>query len=186
MKPLPTVDLEEPINTLVLPKNSGSGKQDYSRKDGNIEEIVSNPKSHAADDEEGRMEYLSDGPGLRKEDITANGDSPVFEKRTCYQCNGEGEESKPSGVDGANVLQPPERDVLKSSMKQRLAQLHISADFNFTSGLAAQVAARSLTFTTMQEQTFGDEEDEEEIQESEDLFVKQNKSEVKDCENEGV
>ncbi|XP_060101183.1 vezatin isoform X2 [Heteronotia binoei] len=183
VKPLPAVELEEPVNILVLPKNSDSGKQDYSRKEDDIE-TVSVPKSHATDDEEGRTEYLSDGPGVRKEDITTDGDSPVFEKRTCYQCNGEGEESEPSYMDGVKVLQPTERDVLKSSMKQRLAQLHISTDFNFTSGLAAEVAARSLTFTTMEEQTFGDEE--EEIQESNDLFVKPDKSEVKDCENEGL
>lgn len=186
MKPLATVDLEEPINILVLPKNSDSGKQDYGRKEGNVEDTVSDPQLDATDNDEGRTEFLSDGPAMKKEDITANGDSVIFEKRTCYQCNGEGEESEPSGVDGVNVLQPPETDVLKSSMKQRLAQLHISTDFHFTSGLAAQVAARSLTFTTMQEQTFGDEEEEEEIQESKDLFVKQNESEVKDCENEDL
>ncbi|XP_015270135.1 PREDICTED: vezatin isoform X2 [Gekko japonicus] len=186
VKPLPTVELEEPIHILALPKNSDSGRQDYSRKEGDIEERDSDPKSHATKDEEGRTEYLSDGSGVRKEDITANGDSPVFERRTCYQCNGEGEESEPSGVDGVNVLLPPVADVVKPSMRQRLAQLHISTDFGFTSGLAAQVAARSLTFTTMQEQTFGDEEEEGEIQESEDMFVKQNKSEVKDCENEGL
>nr|XP_056702988.1 vezatin [Euleptes europaea] len=183
VKPSFTLEPEEPINISVLPTNSDSGMQVYSRKEDTLEETVSNPKSHASDDEEGRTEYLSDGPGVRKEAIAANGDSPVFEKRACYQCNGE-EESEPFDMDGVNVLQPPERDVLKSSIKQRLAQLHISTDFNFTSGLAAQVAARSLTFTTMQEQTFGDGE--EEIQESEDLFVKQNKDEVKECENEGL
>ncbi|XP_077195195.1 vezatin isoform X3 [Paroedura picta] len=184
VKPLPTVQLEEPMDILVLLKNSDSGKPDYNIKEDSVEDTVSNPKSHVTDAEEGRTEYLSDGPGVSKEGITANGDSPVFEKRTCYQCNGEGEESEPSGVDGANVLQPPETEILKSSMKQRLAQLHISTNFNFTSGLAAQVAARSLTFTTMQEQTFGDEE-EEEIQESKD-FVKQEKSEVQYVDNEGL
>uniref|UniRef100_A0ACB8FPB4 Uncharacterized protein n=1 Tax=Sphaerodactylus townsendi TaxID=933632 RepID=A0ACB8FPB4_9SAUR len=183
VKPLFTVEPEEPINISILPTNSDSGKQVDSRKEGNLEETVSDTKSHATD-EDGRTEYLSDGPGVRQDDIAASGDSPVFEKRACYQCNGEGEESKPSEMDGVDVLQPPESDLLKSSIKQRLALLHISTDFGFTSGLAAQAAARSLTFTAMQEQTFGDEE--EEIQESEVLFVEQSRDEVKDCENESL
>ncbi|XP_054844237.1 vezatin isoform X2 [Eublepharis macularius] len=185
VKPMPTVEPEEPINISELPKNSDSGKQDYSRKEGNLEETVSYTKSQATDEEEGRTEYLSDRPDVMEEDDSAaNGNPPVFEKRICYQCNGEGEESEPSAVDEVNVLQPSERDSLKSSIKQRLAQLHVSTDFNFTSGLAAQVAARSLTFTSMQEQTFGDEE--EEVHNSEDLFVKQHKDEVNDLENEGL
>ncbi|XP_062989832.1 vezatin isoform X2 [Elgaria multicarinata webbii] len=176
VKPLPTAEPEEPINILGLPKNSDSSIQDCSRND-NLEETTSDPKT---DDEKGRTEYLSDGPGVSKNDIAADGDSAEVEKRTCYQCNGEGEESEFAGVDKMNVLQPPERDVLQSSIKQRLAELHISTDFHFTSGLAAQVAARSLTFTTMQEQTFGDEEEQEE--KNEDFFEKH--KELNDCDNE--
>ncbi|CAI5785745.1 vezatin isoform X2 [Podarcis lilfordi] len=190
MKPLPGTEQEEPINVLGLPNNSESGKQVCSRDD-SLEEAVSDFKTQATDGEKDRMEYLSDESGKNKNDIAANGDSPEVEKRTCYQCNGEGEESESAGVDRVDVSQPPERDVLQSSIKQRLAELHISADLNFTSGLAAQVAARSLTFTTMQEQTFGDEEEEEEeeekeeeeIHEKEDFFEK-HKGEVNDCKNE--
>lgn len=184
MKPLPGTEQEEPINVLGLPKNSESGKQVCSRDD-SLEEAVSDFKTQATDSEKDRVEYLSDESGKNKNDIAANGGSPEVEKRTCYQCNGEGEEESDSaGVDRADVSQPPERDALQNSIKQRLAELHISADLNFTSGLAAQVAARSLTFTTMQEQTFGDEEEEEEeIQEKEDFFEK-HKGEVNDCKNE--
>ncbi|XP_028603399.2 vezatin isoform X1 [Podarcis muralis] len=186
MKPLPGTEQEEPINVLGLPKNSESSKQVCSRDD-SLEEAVSDFKTQATDSEKDRVEYLSDESGKNKNDIAANGGSPEVEKRTCYQCNGEGEEESDSaGVDRADVLQPPERDALQSSIKQRLAELHISADLNFTSGLAAQVAARSLTFTTMQEQTFGDEEEEEEeeeIQGKEDFFEK-HKGEVNDCKNE--
>ncbi|XP_061495526.1 vezatin isoform X2 [Rhineura floridana] len=178
LKSLPTAEQEKPMNILGLPKNSESGKQDYSR-DVNLKETMSDLQTQA-DNEKGRTEYLSDGSGKSKNDIT-NSDSPEVEKRTCYQCNGEGEESEPAGVDGVDVLKSSERDVLQSSIKERLSELHRSASFNFTSGLAVQVAARSLTFTSMQEQTFGDEE--EEIQENEDFFEK-HKGEVNECENE--
>uniref|UniRef100_A0A8D2LFY4 Vezatin n=1 Tax=Varanus komodoensis TaxID=61221 RepID=A0A8D2LFY4_VARKO len=154
----------ESMDILGLPKNLDSDKQDHNRKD-SLEENTSDPKT---DDVKGRTEYLSDGPGISKNGIAANGDSPEIEKRTCYQCNGESEESETTDVDTRNVLQPPERDVLQCSIKQRLAELHTSTDFNFTSGLAAQVAARSLTFTTMQEQTFGDEEEQEQEEEQEE------------------
>ncbi|XP_053108025.1 vezatin isoform X2 [Hemicordylus capensis] len=178
VKSLPAVEPEEPQDILGLPENSDLGKPDNSRTNDNMEETVSGPKIQATDDERSRTEYLFDGPGRSENDIAANAETPEMEKRTCYQCNGEGEESEPSGVDGANVLQPPDREALQTSIKQRLAELHRERDLNFTSGLAAQVAARSLTFTTMQVQTFGDEEEEEEeIQENEDFFEK-NKDEV--------
>ena len=62
---------------------------------------------------------------------------------------------------------PTPRVSSQPSIKQRLAQLQLSPGFTFTAGLAAEVAARSLSFTTMQEQTFGDEEEEHIIQENE-------------------
>ncbi|XP_042325230.1 vezatin isoform X3 [Sceloporus undulatus] len=184
VKPLPVENPDEPTNILITSVNSESDKQLYIRND-NLEETDCNQKLEATDEENGRMEYLSDGFRVGKNDIAANGDSPEIEKRTCYQCNGEGEESELTDVDRVNMLQPLERDVSQSSIKQRLAELHILTDFNFTSGLAAQVAAKSLTFTTMQEQTFGDEEEEEEeeMQEKEDLFEK-HKGEGNSCKNE--
>ncbi|KAG8578057.1 hypothetical protein GDO81_010371 [Engystomops pustulosus] len=52
---------------------------------------------------------------------------------------------------------PAPRTVLPASIKERLARIHQASDIHFASGLAAQAAARSLTFTFLQEQTFGDE-----------------------------
>ncbi|XP_075712966.1 vezatin isoform X3 [Rhinoderma darwinii] len=52
---------------------------------------------------------------------------------------------------------PAPRTVLPASIKERLARIHQASDLHFASGLAAQAAARSLTFTFLQEQTFGDE-----------------------------
>lgn len=49
------------------------------------------------------------------------------------------------------------------SVIDRLTELHGSEALSFSSALAAQVAARSHTFTHMQECTFGDSEDEEEV-----------------------
>uniref|UniRef100_A0A8C5RFM5 Vezatin n=1 Tax=Laticauda laticaudata TaxID=8630 RepID=A0A8C5RFM5_LATLA len=79
-------------------------------------------------------------------------------------------ESKQSAVDRVNMTESSENK--QSSVKQRLAELHISTDFNFTSGLAAQVAAKSLTFRTMKEQMFGEDEEAMEIQENENIFEK--------------
>lgn len=169
MKSLPTIEPEESINVLGLPLNSG--KQVCSRNDDNSEETDSDPKLQATDEERGKTEFLSDERGLNKKDAAAKDDSSLTEKKLCYQCNGEREESEPAGGERMNALQPQEGGALMSSVKQRLAQLHRSTDFNFSTSLAAQVAARSLTFTAMQEQTFGDEEGEE-IQENKEFFEK--------------
>ncbi|XP_072002692.1 vezatin isoform X3 [Engystomops pustulosus] len=63
---------------------------------------------------------------------------------------------------------PAPRTVLPASIKERLARIHQASDIHFASGLAAQAAARSLTFTFLQEQTFGDEwgNDEDETERS--------------------
>ncbi|NP_001083222.1 vezatin [Xenopus laevis] len=63
---------------------------------------------------------------------------------------------------------PAPRTVLPPAIKERLARIHQSSDLNFTSGLATQVAARSLTFTFLQEQTFGDEWDDDDDNEDHD------------------
>uniref|UniRef100_A0A8C5PZT4 Vezatin n=1 Tax=Leptobrachium leishanense TaxID=445787 RepID=A0A8C5PZT4_9ANUR len=62
---------------------------------------------------------------------------------------------------------PAPRTVLPASIKERLARIHQSSDLTFASGLAAQVAARSLTFTFFQEQTFGDEWEDDDEEEDE-------------------
>ncbi|KAM8974132.1 vezatin [Pelodytes ibericus] len=74
-------------------------------------------------------------------------------------------ETEPAGSEEKIVPPcPAPRTVLPASIKERLARIHQSSDLHFASGLAAQVAARSLTFTFLQEQTFGDEWDNDEDQ----------------------
>ncbi|XP_027749253.1 vezatin isoform X6 [Empidonax traillii] len=179
VKPLPSVEPLKLLNNLESHMNSDTEKQDCSQSCDKSEEKDLNPQVNA--DNKSRTEYLYEDPEMEKnKNSTADEDvSTGAEERKCYQCEGEAEELKPSNMDGVEVSQPPSKDALHSKIKHRLAQLHISADLNFTSGLAAQVAARSFTFTTMQEETFGDEgeeEEEEKAQKHEDL--------VQDCENE--
>ncbi|CAM5081601.1 unnamed protein product [Natator depressus] len=180
VKPLSPVEAVEPIPNLESPLNAEAGKQDCSQTSDDSEERDSSPKAHVTVSEKSSTEYLYEDPTKdENKDIAADaGGSPMAVKTTCYQCEGEGDEVETTGVDGMEVLQPPLRDALQSSIKQRLAQLHISTDFNFTSGLAAQVAARSLTFTTMQEQTFGDDDDEQKDK------TEENENHVEENENE--
>ncbi|XP_062441451.1 vezatin isoform X3 [Rhea pennata] len=173
VKSLSPVEPLKLLNNLESPMNSVTANQDCSQSCDKSEERDSNLRVNAAD--KSRTEYLYEDPEMEedKDNTTDEGTSTEAEKRMYYQCEGEGEELEPSDVDGVEVSQPAFQDALHSKIKHRLAQLHISTDFNFTSGLAAQVAARSLTFTTIQEQTFGDDEDEEEeekIQENENLI----------------
>lgn len=163
--------------------NSDTEKQDCSQSCDKSEEKYSNPEVNAAD--KSRTEYLYEDPETEKnKDSTADKDvSMGAEERMYYQCEGDAEELKPSSVDGVEASQPPSKDALHSKIKDRLAQLHISTDFNFTSGLAAQVAARSFTFTTMQEETFGDDGEEEEEEEEEK--TQENEDLVENCENDG-
>ncbi|XP_015668207.1 vezatin isoform X2 [Protobothrops mucrosquamatus] len=164
-----TSTLENCVPNSELLKNSDRDKQDCSKNE-NLEETISDHKMNVPKNEKGKVEYLFDGLGVNEHDVVAIAASPEVEKRTCSQCNGEGEESKQSAVGRVSMIEPSENK--QSSIKQRLAELHISTDFNFTSGLAAQVAAKSLTFRTMKEQMFGEDEEAMEIQENEDNFEK--------------
>ncbi|XP_039214060.1 vezatin isoform X3 [Crotalus tigris] len=159
---------ENCVPNSELLKNSDRDKQDCSKNE-NLEETISDDKMNVPKNEKGKVEYLFDGLGVNEHDV-AIAASPEVEKRTCSQCNGEGEESKQSAVGRVSMIEPFENK--QSSIKQRLAELHISTDFNFTSGLAAQVAAKSLTFRTMKEQMFEEDEEAMEIQENEDNFEK--------------
>lgn len=159
---------ENCVPNSELRKNSDRDKQDCSKNE-NLEETISDHKTKVPKNEKGKVEYLFDGLGVNEHDDVAIAASPEVEKRTCSQCNG-GEESKQSAVGRVSMIEPSENK--QSSIKQRLTELHISTDFNFTSGLAAQVAARSLTFRTMKEQMFGEDEEAMEIQENEDNFEK--------------
>lgn len=187
MKPLSPVESLKLLSNLESHMNSDTEKQNCSQSCDKSEEIDSNPKVNAAD--KSRTEYLYEDPEMEKnkDSTTEGGISTGAEERMCYQYEGEVEDLKPSDTDVIEVSQPPSKDALHSKIKHRLAQLHISTDFNFTSGLAAQVAARSFTFTTMQEQTFGDDDEEEEEEEEEKEEEKRQEHEglVEDCENEG-
>nr|XP_055192411.1 vezatin isoform X6 [Nyctereutes procyonoides] len=162
LKSLSPVDPVEPISNSEPSVDSDMGTV------GKNDTEEENSKPSTADNEiSSRTEYLCENPlDDKNKDNSAN---EVFlqgaEERVCYQCESE-EESQQSDVGSISTAHPTPRDLLQPSIKQRLARLQLSSDFNFTAGLAAEVAARSLSFTTMQEQTFGDEEEEQIIQEN--------------------
>ncbi|KFZ65696.1 Vezatin, partial [Podiceps cristatus] len=162
VKPLSPVEPLKLLNNLESHTNSDTEKQDCCQSCDKFQDKDSNPKVNTAD--KSRTEYLYEDAEVEKnrDSTTAEGISTGAEERMCYQHEGEVEELKTSDMDGVKLSQSLSKDVLHSKIKHRLAQLHISTDLNFTSGLAAQVAARSFAFTTMQEETFGDEEEEEE------------------------
>uniref|UniRef100_A0A452FUB5 Vezatin n=1 Tax=Capra hircus TaxID=9925 RepID=A0A452FUB5_CAPHI len=163
LKSLSPVDPVEPISNSEPSVDSDMGKV------GKNDTEEENNKTSAADNEiSSRTEYLCEYPlDGKSKDNSAN---EVFfqgaEERAHYQCKSE-DESSQADVDGLAPAHPTPRVSSQPSIKQRLAQLQLSPDFTFTAGLAAEVAARSLSFTTMQEQTFDDEEEEQIIQENE-------------------
>ncbi|XP_058841997.1 vezatin-like isoform X1 [Acipenser ruthenus] len=78
-----------------------------------------------------------------------------------YQYNGTEADAE---NDVAAAETRPSRDdlgVLPATVHERLSGLHGSAAIGFSSALAAQAAARSYAFSSMQEQTFGEDEDED-------------------------
>ncbi|XP_068826076.1 vezatin isoform X1 [Capricornis sumatraensis] len=163
LKSLSPVDPVEPISNSEPSVDSDMGKV------GKNDTEEENNKTSTADNEiSSRTEYLCEYPlDGKSKDNSAN---EVFfqgaEERAHYQCKSE-DESPQADVDGLAPAHPTPRVSSQPSIKQRLPQLQLSPDFTFTAGLAAEVAARSLSFTTMQEQTFGDEEEEQIIQENE-------------------
>ncbi|KAB0350218.1 hypothetical protein FD754_015075, partial [Muntiacus muntjak] len=163
LKSLSPVDPVEPISNSEPSVDSDMGKV------GKNDTEEENNKTSTADNEiSSRTEYLCEYPlDGKNKDNSAN---EVFfqgaEERAHYQCERE-DESPQADVDGLAPAHPAPRVSSQPAIKQRLAQLQLSPDFTFTAGLAAEVAARSLSFTTMQEQTFGDEEEEQIIQENE-------------------
>ncbi|KAF3814566.1 hypothetical protein GH733_017724 [Mirounga leonina] len=162
LKSLSPVDPVEPISNSEPSVDSDMGTV------GKNDTEEENSKPSTADNEiSSRTEYLSENPlDSKNKDNSAN---DVFlqgaEERVCYQCESE-EECQQADVGSLSTAHPTARDFFQPSIKQRLARLQRSPDFTFTAGLAAEVAARSLSFTTMQEQTFGDEEEEQIIQEN--------------------
>ncbi|KAJ8261790.1 hypothetical protein GJAV_G00158440 [Gymnothorax javanicus] len=77
-----------------------------------------------------------------------------------YQYDGEEPGAETNGSDW-----PFQAKVPAVSVMDRLTELHGSAALSFSSALAAQVAARSHSFTNMEEQTFGDEDGEDDDEE---------------------
>ncbi|XP_060051536.1 vezatin isoform X2 [Erinaceus europaeus] len=164
LKSLYPVDAVEPITKSESSVDSDLGKVGKN----NPEEDRSKP-STTGTEVNSRTEYLCESPLADKSHDNCS--DKVFlqetEGRVWYQCESEGDdETQQADVGDLAVTQPTPRDSVQASIKQRLAQLQLSPDLTFTAGLAAEVAARSLSFTTMQEQTFGDEEEEQEIEEN--------------------
>ncbi|XP_067110675.1 vezatin isoform X2 [Osmerus mordax] len=132
--------------------------------------------------EQENQEEVRDDPSLKETEKEAE---PVTEF-TCGRVEERGEETGEEGgsaSDGGSATRLYQYDglpgegagqngvdcllrqrVLAVSVMDRLTEMHGSAALSFSSALAAQVAARSHTFTNMEEQTFGDDEegDEEE------------------------
>lgn len=73
-----------------------------------------------------------------------------------------------AGPDGSHPLTPR---VPTLSVIERLAELHGSEVLSIGSALAAQVAARSHTFTQLQECTYGDTDEEDDEKEEEEAEV---------------
>ncbi|XP_058164533.1 vezatin isoform X7 [Dasypus novemcinctus] len=157
LKSLSAVDPVEPINNSEPSMNSDMGKV------GKNDTEEENSKLSTTDGEISRTEYLCENPleGKNKDDSANEVFLQRAEERVYYQRESQ-DESQQTDVGGLTAAQPAPRDSLQHSIKQRLARLQLSPDFTFTAGLAAEVAARSFSFTTMQEQTFGDEEEEKE------------------------
>lgn len=164
LKSLSPVDPVEPISNTEPSMDSDTGK--VGKNDTEEENI----KLSTADNEiSSRTEYLCENPlDGKKNDNSANeAYLQGAEESVCHPCDSE-DDSQQADVGGLAAAQPAPRDAPQPFIRQRLARLQLSPDFTFTAGLAAEVAARSLSFTTMQEQTFGDEEDEHLIQENKD------------------
>ncbi|XP_059537946.1 vezatin isoform X7 [Myotis daubentonii] len=168
LKSLSPVDPMEPISNSEPSMDSDMGK--VGKND--IEEESSKPS--ITDDEIcSRTEYLCENPldGKNKDNFTHEGFLQGAEKRACLWES----EDDSQQADGGDLIaaHPVPRDSPQPSIRQRLARLQLSPDFSFTAGLAAEVAARSLSFTAMQEQTFGDEEEDQ---------LEENTSEVEEKE----
>lgn len=164
LKSLSPVDPVEPISNSEPSMDSDTGKV------GKNDTEEQNSKPSKADNEiSSSTEYLCENPlDGKKNDNSANEVClQGAEESVCHQCDSE-EDSQQAGVGGLASAHPAPRDTSQPFIRQRLARLQLSPDFTFTAGLAAEVAARSLSFTTLQEQTFGDEEDEHLIQENKD------------------
>ncbi|GAB1295506.1 Vezatin [Apodemus speciosus] len=119
-------------------------------------------KACASDQEDSRTEYVCDGPPEGQSTGAPADEGLLLRGAEETACSEQEREARSPQAAAAGTTAPltPE-DSLQLSIKQRLARLQLSPEFTFSAGLAAEVAARSLSFTNMQEQTFGDEEEEQ-------------------------
>nr|XP_015207822.1 PREDICTED: vezatin isoform X2 [Lepisosteus oculatus] len=92
------------------------------------------------------------GPAQEQRAPASAGEAPCLEYDSS---EGGGGVTEAADGPGSPAGKPP-----PATVKERLAGLHGSSAVSFSSALAAQVAARSHAFSCMQEQTFGDEEEE--------------------------
>lgn len=153
LKPLSRVEPVESVNNSETPMSSDTEKAHSKATEDDTR------KPCASDKEDSRTEYVCDGPPKGQSKDTSGDEGHLLQG--AHQCESE---AKPPQAAAAGATAPPTpRDSPRLSIKQRLARLQLSPEYTFTAGLAAEVAARSLSFTTMQEQTFGDEDDEEQL-----------------------
>lgn len=151
-----TTDLNEEGNHLSASSagNQGAeveGKDDRVRPDPSAEPVTEFSSGVEAKEEEiGRTSVCARGGGGASE---------------LHQYDGTLEEGDvQNGLDCFLKLKAPAVSVM-----DRLTEIHGSETLIFSSALAAQVVARSHSLVNMEEQTFGDaEEDEEEMDELED------------------
>ncbi|XP_005358208.1 vezatin isoform X3 [Microtus ochrogaster] len=163
LKSLSPVDPVESVSNSETPMHSETGKVNRN----GTEEEGSEPSPR--DPEGNRTEFVCDSPPEDENKDTCGNEAFLrgAEERRFYQCESEAESPQAAAAAAGAAAPPTPRDSLQLSIKQRLARLQLSPEFTFTAGLAAEVAARSLSFTTMQEQTFGDEEEEPTVEGSE-------------------
>lgn len=163
LKSLSPVDPVESVSNSETPMHSETGKINRN----GTEEEGSEPSPR--DPEENRTEFVCGSPPEDENKDTCGNEAFLrgAEGRMFYQCVSEAESPQAAAAAAGADAPPTPRDSLQLSIKQRLARLQLSPEFTFTAGLAAEVAARSLSFTTMQEQTFGDEEEEPTVEGSE-------------------
>ncbi|XP_021114111.1 vezatin isoform X2 [Heterocephalus glaber] len=150
LKPLCPVDPVEALSNSEPPVSSDLGK--VSQNDAEVETSKPSVPYSALS----RTELECRTPAEQESPASPAGEVPPegVEERVPPQCASEAE------------AQPVAPRTLRQ--RQRLAQLQLSPEFTFTAGLAAEVAARSLSFTTMQEQTFGDENEEQLMEENQE------------------
>ncbi|XP_044535453.1 vezatin isoform X3 [Gracilinanus agilis] len=186
MKPLSPVEPMEPINNSESSVNSDMEK-DGHKGESDPEEGNSELNPPPNDTEISRTEYLYDDPSdcQNKDNSVKESLLAAADEKTCYQYESEGG-SEQTTKGSVETLQPALSDSLQTSIRERLARLHRGPDFNITSGLAAQAAARSLTFTSMEEQTFEDSEEEEEDKEGEQQKRQENENEVEESKNKEI